>query len=353
MHSKSKILFVPGSYPFCYYYRAYLPGVYSRQMVVSDFMRKDAKFSGERLLEQAMEADIIVFQRPTGSQSPKLAKLLKLKGKKIIFENDDTYAGIPLFRLGNDKQREIAIQQGESLKEFMRESHGCIASTQVLGDEFSKINPNTVVLKNCIDPLDYVKCKENTTGKFRIGFIGSVTSNDDYEHIKDDIRKIDARGDTTIVILGVKHADGEVTKGMTEDYEFWSTIKNIEWHPYCHVTEYMSTIASLALDVAIIPRKEHYFNECKSNLKFLEMSLLKIPVLAQGFKSGNGPYDDPVDKQYMTVIQDSWYDYIVDIKNNYSKYKALAVKAHDYVLEHYNIKTYSQEWVKQIHKLCS
>ncbi len=352
MHSKSKILFVPGSYPFCYYYRGYLPGVYGRQMVVSDFLRKDAKFSGERLLEQANEADIIVFQRPTGTESPKLARLLKQKGKKIIFENDDTYAGIPLFRLGNDKQREIAMQQGESLKQFMREADGCIASTEILGEEFRKINPNTVVLKNCIDPLDAMKCKENTTGKFRIGFIGSVTSNDDYEHIKEDIRKLDERGDITIVILGVKHADGEVTKGMTEDYEFWSTIKNIEWHPYCHVTEYMSKIASLALDLAIIPRKEHYFNQCKSNLKFLEMSLLKIPVLAQEFSDGTGPYDDPIDKQYMTVIPNLWYNSIVEIKNNYSKYKEKALNAHRYVLEHYNIKTYSSEWLKKIHQLC-
>jgi hypothetical protein len=316
-------------------------------------MRKDAQFSGARLIEQANEADIIVFQRPTSEQAPHLAKLLKQKGKKIIFENDDTYAGIPLFRLGNDKQREIAIKLGETLKDFMREADGCIASTEILGEEFRKINPNTVVLKNCIDPLDEFPCKQNETGKFRIGLIGSVTSNDDYEHIKEDLRKLDARGDVTIVILGVKHADGEVTKGMTEDFEFWSTIKNIEWHPYCHVTEYMSTIAGLALDLAIIPRKEHYFNQCKSNLKFLEMSLLKIPVLAQGFSDGTSPYDDPVDNKYMTVINSSWYNNIVDIKNNYTKYKELALKAHDYVLEYYNIATYSEEWVKQIKKLCS
>jgi len=348
------ILFLPGQYPFCYHHRGYTPGIYSNQMVVSDFMRKDMKYSAEAIKAQSDIADIIVFQRPSYARSLELGRALKAKGKKIIFENDDTYEGLPLERLDNEKQRQIAKEQANNLREFLKMADGAIASTKILAEEYKRLNPNVAVLKNCIDPLDQYECKENTTGKFRIGFIGSVTSNDDYFHIKDQIKKLDERGDITIVVLGVKYQDGTHLPVMQEDFNFWNSLKNIEWQPYVHVTEYMMTLADLALDLAVIPRKEHYFNQCKSNLKFLEMSLLKIPVLAQGFSDGTSPYQG-VDEPYLNIVMnnDEWYNNIVEIKDNYLPYEDKAIKAHQYVLDNYDItNNYAQEWVNTINNLC-
>lgn len=346
-----KILFANGQYPFCYYYRGFLPAVYSNNLAVKDFVAKNGKYSSEKIIEQAKEADVIVFQRPTDENIVELASLLKKQGKKVIFENDDTYSGIPLERLDNQKQVELAKKMAKNLENVLRIADGAIASTEILANEYRKVNPNTVVLKNCIDPLDEFICKKNTTGKFRVGFIGSVTSNDDYIHIKEQIRKLDERGDITLVVMGVKRADGSYLPTMQEDADFWGSLKNVEWHTYVHVTEYMMALSRLALDLAIIPRKNHYFNWCKSNLKFLEMSLLKIPVLAQGFEFS--PYNE--DKDYLTLVEDdsTWYDMVIQIKDNHEKYVSLAQKAHDYVLENYNIKLYAQEWVRQIEKLCS
>lgn len=348
-----KIFYLQGDYPFCYYYRGYLPGVYSKQMVVSEFFRKDMEVSDESLTRKALEADIICFQRPTSAPSLGLARLLKARGKKIVFDNDDTYTGIPLARLGSERRVEIAKELSKNLNDFIKISDGVTVSTEILAKEYAQINPNVVVLKNCIDPLDEFPCKENKTGKFRVGLIGSVTSNDDYVHIKEQLRQLDARDDVTLVVLGIKLPNGKImTESMREDYDFWDSLKNVEWHPVVHVTEYMSTIAGLALDLAIIPRKEHYFNQCKSNLKFLEMSLLKIPVLAQGFTDGTSPYEG-VDKSYLTLMHDNnlWYNKIIEIKDDYSPYKLLAEKAHDYVLENYNISRYASVWNEEIIKL--
>jgi len=112
-------------------------------------------------------------------------------------------------------------------------------------------------------------------------------------------------------------------------------------------------ITDLALDLAIIPRNDSYFNRCKSNLKFLEMSLLKIPVLAQGFSDGLSPYKGDVEP-YLTLVMNNseWYNYIINIKDDYQTYSKLAEKAHDYVLKEYNIVTYANEWTKQIEQLC-
>lgn len=347
------ILFLNGKYPFCYYYRGYLPGVYSKQMVVKDFLTHFDQTNPEKVIEQAKYADIIVLQRPNTKEALDLVRLFKKLGKRVIFENDDTYLygkGINPELLENDKQRQVAKEISETTNEILRLCDGAIASTEILAKEYGEINPNVVVLKNCIDPLDKLPCKKNITGKFRIGFIGSVTTNEDYVHIKDQIRQLDERGDVTIVIMGVKYKDGTNLSFMQKDADFWSTIKNIEWHPYCKITEYMHKLSQLALDVAIIPRMDSYFNRCKSNLKFLEMSLLQIPVIAQGFDGS--PYQQ--DKDYLTLVYDNddWYNTVISVKDNYSKYKDLAVDAQAYVLENYNIKSYAQEWVKQINKLC-
>lgn len=348
------ILFLPGDYPFTYYYRGYLPGIYSNSLVLKDFVATGQSGIDQEELQRKVEmADTVVFQRPNNSHIYEFARNLKAQGKKIIFENDDTYLigkGIDLARLENTQQRQLAIQFAQYTDQFLRFADGAIASTTVLADEYSKINPNVTVLKNTIDPLDEWECKKNETGKFRVGFIGSVTTNDDYIHIKDQIRKLDERGDVTIVILGLKHKDGSQISFMKPDIAFWSELKNVEWHPYVNVTEYMLTLSELALDLAIIPRKDNYFNRCKSNLKALEMSLLNIPVLAQSFK--DGPYNGDI-SPYLTLVSDNgeWYNTIVKIKDEYAPYKALAEEAHDFVLKEYNIETYAKTWVDEIHKL--
>jgi len=351
-----RILYLPGRYAFCYYYRGYLPGVYSEQMVVSDFIKSNgASTNSDTVAEMAIKADVVVMQRPNEKNSLSLAMSIKRAGKKLIFENDDTYLagkGIPLERLENDDQRKIATDMSQIVKDVLKISDGVIASTETLAKEYAEINPNVVVLKNCIDPLDDFPCKKNNTGKFRLGFIGSVTTNDDYLHIKDQIKRLDERGDITIVVLGVKYKDGTHLSFMQMDYDFWSSLKNVEWQSYVPVTEFMMTVANLALDLAVIPRKDNYFNRCKSNLKFLEMSLLNIPVIAQGFADGTSPYQG-VDSSFMSIVVDdnSWYDRVIEIKENYAIYSDLAKKAHDYVLENYNIKNCAVDWTRAINKL--
>lgn len=340
-----------GAYPFCYYYRGYLPAVYSGQMAVNDFLRLDSKIDPIKLKNHANQADVVVFQRPTDRKMYDLAVALKKQGKKILFENDDTYSAIPLDRLENERQVKIAKEMNNNLNDFLRFADGAIASTEILADEFRKINKNVAVLKNTVDPRDKFVNRKNDTGKFRVGLIGSVTTNDDYFHLKADLRRLDALGDVTIVVMGVKYKDGTYLPIMQEDYDFWSSLKNVEWHPYCHVTEYMYNISKLALDVAIIPRKDHYFNYCKSNLKFLEISLLGIPVIAQGFINKLSPYQG-ADEDYMTIAVDNWYDTIITVKNEYATYKKLAEKAQEYVLKEYNIANYYKEWVKTIEALC-
>lgn len=340
-----KVFFLPSAYDGCYYYRGYLPGVYSGMGVVESYQSKG--FDTDELQKRCKEADIVVFQRPNDATKSELAVLLKQAGKKIVFDNDDSYLpdkGVPLVMLPTQKQREIAIQMNDNLYKVIKVADLVIASTEFLADEYRQVHNNVIVNKNCIDPKDEYKPKKNDTGKYRVGFVGSVTTNDDYIHIKDQLRKLAERGDTTIVVFGVKSSNGAIHGAMKDDLLFWESLPNVEWQPFVPINEYYYTINKLKLDLMVIPRKDSYFNRCKSNLKFLEASLLRIPVIAQGFEDGLSPYQvNKEDMNYMEIVTDNslWYDKIVELLQDEPRRIEMAEKAHDYVLLNYNIKDHA------------
>lgn len=341
-----KIFFVPGAYDGCYYYRGYLPGIYGEMTCVTDGWNRN--LDHERIKQQCDWSDVLVFQRPNDETRVELMRLYKQKGKFIVFENDDTYLpdkGVPLKMLGSDKARQIAIGLSKNIETALKLSDLVIASTHTLANEYRQITDKPVVVrKNTIDPLDEWPRVRSGGEKIRLGFIGSVSSNTDWYHIKDAIRILDATNRYTFVVLG--HQIDKKLKGYEDDDAFWSTLTNVEWHEFVPVTRYYKKLADMQLDIALIPRADNYFNRCKSNIKFLECSLLKIPVIAQGFTTKDSPYQNKQDKKYMQVVTDNktWVQVIEDTVKDYTKYATLAETAHDYVLEHYNIETYAKKW---------
>ena len=338
-----KIFFVPGAYDGCYYYRGYLPAVYGEMTCVTDFASQE--MNRDQVRDHALSADAVVFQRPNDSNRVELMEKLKQKGKFVVFENDDTYLpekGVPLNMLGSDKARNIAIALSKNIEKALQIADLVIASTDTLANEYREVTSAPVVVrKNCIDPLDEWP-RKTIPGNLRLGFIGSVSSNTDYYHIKPLIEELAYRGDTTIVVLG--NIAGQ--RGYEDDDAFWRVLPNIEWHNFVPATRYHKKLADMSLDAALIPRADNYFNRCKSNIKFLECSLQRIPVIAQAFASGDGPYQGKKDRKHMRLANtlEEWAEAVENVRQNPDKYATLADKAHEYVLEYYNIETYAKDW---------
>lgn len=335
-----KIFFVPGAYDGCYFYRGYLPAIYGNMTCMTDF----SNFDKDEIMKQCKSADAVVFQRPNDHTRVDLMRELKKMGKFVVFENDDTYLpdkGVPLNMLGSDKARDLAVALSRNIEQALKIADLVIASTETLANEYREMTTAPVVVrKNTIDPLDEWP-KKSRTDKTRIGFIGSVTSNMDYYHVKDVIKELAERPDVTLVALGNRKG----LLGYEDDDEFWGSIP-VEWHEFVPVTRYYKKLNDMNLDIALIPRHDSYFNRCKSNLKFLECSLLRIPVIAQGFASKDGPYEGKHDRKYMQVVthDEDWLPTVDKTIKNYPVYAKLADKAHDYVLDNYNITKYAPRW---------
>lgn len=333
-----KVYFQGGMYESCYYVRCLLP--LRKNKWLGDKLSIYSNLQDSKLATQMMlDSDIVVFQRPFEKSRFEIYDLLRESGKKIVFDNDDTYKVNDQMKLG--KYLDII---DENIDEFIRRSDLVTASTEFLANEYKDNNKNVIVLPNCIDPADWKEPIKNDTGKIRIGIVGSVVSTGDFKHVKPVLKQLSEDPRIQLVVFGLPPKNKGVSSLYSEEYEFWLNL-NIEWQPFVRIWEYANTLRTLKLDLMLIPREDSYFNRAKSNLKFLEASMLEIPVIAQGFSDGLSPYQGKDEKYMKIVIGDNWLDSVYELVNDKERREQMGMTAKEYVLENYDINKNAHLWI--------
>lgn len=348
------VYYIGGNYDSCYYVRCLLPLQSNLWDGDQTSIIKQAPNNG-KMLKGVMASDVVVFHRPMTKEFYDLALKIKAMGKKVVMDNDDTYrkdAGVPFTMtraLGNPEDQLDRIDT--TLKDFASIADLVTVSTDFLANEYKEVNDNVVVLQNCVDKRDWYLPQKNTTGKIRVGLVGSVASHEDYEQIIPLLNAIKGREDIQLVLFALPEKS-KYTQLAVElykpEFDFWEQY-NPEWQPFVQMSDYMKTLAELKLDIALIPRKDNYFNRCKSNLKFLEMSMLKIPVIAQGFDDGMSPYQvDTEDAEHMIICktEQEWIEAFDKLSADKGLRDLMGEKAYNYVLEKYDIKNNNHKWAE-------
>ena len=310
------------------------------------------RISADQKAKAVVDADVVVFHRPEQEYQLALAKKLKQAGKKIVFDNDDTYKDHNGFKF-NDYMTEEKIKKGlgelnKNIDTFMKEADLVTCTTEFLKKEYEQINPNVVVLPNYIDPFYFPEPKRNETDIVRIGITGSVGITSDVEVLKPIIEHYQHDPRVRLVLLSLPpQGQNEIYKKLyVDEYAFWNKV-NIEWHSFVGADVYYDYLNDLKLDMVIIPRSDSYFNRCKSNLKFLENSMLEIPTIGQSFPTGDSPYEiNSADKDYLLLATDtaSWIAQIETLITNKELRRELGKKAHNYVAENYSIEKHAHRW---------
>jgi len=346
-----RVYYVSSGLAGCYYVRCLLPlqaNGWDGDVTSITFTQKTPENKGLA----AINSDIVVFHRPESPDKLKLAQHLKSIGKKIVYDNDDTYMdenSVKLNAYMTEERVKKGLQKiGDMANSFIKEADLVTCSTEQLAEEYRKINPNVKVLPNLIDPFLFDEPLRNDGDKVRIGITGSVGLTSDldvlfpiFKHYENDPR----------VQLVFFSLNDNPTKLMREiyqgEYAILESMKNLEWVPLVPVEEYYSKLNSLKLDLQIIPRQDNYFNRCKSNIKFLESSMLEIPCVAQGFPDGKSPYQvNPEDSKHMLIAQTSeeWIEKIEELIADKDKRRKMGKEAREYVEENYDISRKCNLW---------
>lgn len=340
-----KVFYTNSMLQGCYYVRAMVPlreGGWDgdRTSWHSEAMAPEMK------ARAVLDADIVVFHRPNDDRSIEIAKKLRSQGKKIVMDNDDTYKNVDGRVLGD-----LFTKIDKHIDEFVKYADLVTCSTEFLADEYRRLNKNVIVLPNCVDPDDWPEEPEkNETDKVRIGIIGSVGMNSDVTHIRHVIKALSEREDVQLVLFSLPRKDPSTIERVQQlyarEYAYWETL-NVEWHPFVAMQDYIEKLDSLKLDMLLIPRSDDYFNRCKSNLKFLEASMLEIPVIAQGWADGLSPYQvDPEDSAHMSIVVDDtkWEGIIERFIQDKEYRRQVGKKAREYVIGKYSIAKNINKW---------
>jgi len=348
-----KVMTINSGYDGCNYLRLHLPTVYNGWWTDKPSLSED-KISIKDVREHLQAADVVVFHRAEEQEYHVLAKLLKKDGKKIVMDNDDTFVlddFHPLAQFTSDgKFQEHLQRRSDNIDEFIKLCDLVTTTTKTLKKEYDKLNDNVVILPNCVDPYDWDEPLRNEGDKVRIGIVGSAAIEYDYHHIKDLIKRLGDREDVELVLFGLgdlshRKDNPKVTEVFRDEYKFWDSV-NMEQFPWVKRDKYNDTLNEARLDIMIIPRRDNYFNRCKSNVKFLEAAMCEIPVIAQSFE--DGPYQEISDGINGFLIKDNkeWEDKVNMLIDNKELRRKVGENAYRYAIENYNIEENHLKWDK-------
>lgn len=345
-----KVFTINSGYDGCCYPRLYLPTVHNGFDTDRPNLRED-KISVSEIRRKLQEADVVVFHRAEEQEYHNLARMLKRDGKKVVMDNDDTFKledAHPLANFNPDgSYQENLKRRQDNIDDFIRMADLVTTTTKTLKEEYEKINPNVIILPNCIDPMDWDTPLRNEGDKVRIGIVGSAALEYDYLHIKDIIKELGDRDDVELVLFGLgdlehRKNNPAVTKTFKDEYAFWDSIKMTQF-PWVRRWQYNRILNETRLDIMLIPRRDNYFNRCKSNIKFLEASMCEIPVIAQSFS--DGPYEE-ITPDMGVLIKDNtkWREEIERLIKDKDLRRSMGKKAREYTLANYNIEDKAHLW---------
>ena len=231
-------------------------------------------------LDLLRKLDILIVQRGmAGVLSYKsLKRVLQKSDIKIVYEIDDALTHIP----DTNPHFEEILSIKPNILQYLENADMVTVSTQSLKRLYGPYNKNIAVLPNCLDLSEWGPCPNNShkikeeNNPTTLLISGTHTHLKDFRLIEDVITQLltEFRGKLKLIQFG--GANTKVSKS-----------------PHVRVIPavisykgYINILKNLDVDIGLVPLEENTFNLAKSNIKWLEYSICRIP----GIFSDINPY---------------------------------------------------------------
>lgn len=206
------------------------------------------------------QPDILILEVPIADNIPQtIARYRKVSEAKIIMEFDDYYLNIPEKNIHSQnlpKDIHNRLSAGLALADWV------VVSTQPLAEAYAHFHSDIRVAKNRLDSAlwGHLKSSKRHGKKARVGWAGGSSHTGDLEILLPLFQEL--QNEVEWVFMGMK------PEGV--DCEFHLPV------PFEH---YPQKLSELDLDLALVPLEINLFNECKSNLRLLELGSCGIPII--------------------------------------------------------------------------
>lgn len=279
--------------------------------------------------------DIIIIQRNCPyNMVVKVLEFAESNNIRTIWETDDNL--IEFFKLRNKKSSIL------DLEKIIKSVDHITVTNEKLKEYFYSFSKNIKVLPNCLDP-DIWQCnvmgQKRSKEKIKILCSGTNTYLENIEIIRPALDRILHKyGDIVEIYLWGRRRRFPDNL-LNERIKFFSDF----------LYDYRKSAQILQgedFDIALTPLIDNSFNSYKSNIKYLEYSICKIP----GIYSKVDPYVQSIKHMENGILVENdwnaWYKALeLMIKNKDLRF-ALAEKAFSDVTGHYLLTHHINKWLE-------
>lgn len=302
--------------------------------------------NGAVYLDSITQADLVLFQRDfprfTGIYEQVVLKA-RSEGKPIIFDIDDL-----LLELPEDHPDRLTHFYTPALFPMIKaigEADFVTTSTELLKNYLLNINPNVGVLSNYLsDGLwKYQAPKRSSNpGPISIVYMGTNSHAPDVEAISPVLEKIASDfGDRVLF----RFYESQPPVSMRN-------FSNVQWIPVN-----LNNYADFALffqkqesDIYIAPLKNTFFNNCKSNVKYLEYSIHSVP----GIYSCINPYENVIiqgKNGFLAADLDDWERYLIQLIEDPELRFRIGSEAGLTVAKNWLLSQHAGKWAELFNKI--
>ena len=310
------------------------------------------------------KTDIALIGRTAGPNAVSVIKRLQSKGKKVVYDLDDNYMAIhplsphykslgimPVEMLSADgktatpmwvdKVRGFDLRRNRDVRkafpEILRTVDAMTVTNEQLQKIYSRFNDNVFVTPNAIDFREWGGAISKHPGKdVRVLYTGAANHQEDFLWVRKPLEELQKKHDNvTIVFVGTDW------KHMGNDLDY----NRVEVHAWVDIDAYPYLMKSLACHIGIAPISESSFNDCRSELKWMEYSALKMATVATNY----GPYKrSMVDGKtgLLVMEQDEWLDALSTLVEKPRLRNMLGRNAYREVWRKHNLDFVVETWMK-------
>ena len=305
----------------------------AEQLRKNGFAVKVVNASEFSLAQAQYASHIIIYRAPWSAQLQLLCDLAREEHKPVYFDIDD----LVFDTLYTDQ---LSYTQGLSEKEkgnydagvrnygkMLAACDGVITSTNQLKEELLKYKDSVLLNRNLASSeliavsSQFLKEDFGTDDRIKIGyFSGSISHNENFELIKPAIKEVlDNYPFVELHIVG--HLD------IPQDMKPYT--QRIIVHDYVDWKALPQLISQV--DINLAPLVDSVFNRAKSEIKWIEAALVKVPTIA----SHIGAFADMmIDGQTGLLAKDSeWKEKLENLILSADLRRELAENAYAFVLE--------------------
>ena len=333
-----KILAISQPTSGCGYHRIVIPLGYMENVTGTITNAPDEEMMSQKY-------DLFYFNRLSQYDSDFNALRNKL-GCKIIMDIDDSWL-LP----SNHINYYDYLHLNSRIENNLRESDLVTCTNERLAELIYPLNKNVKIFPNAIPYGSHQFTEDKTEDeKVRIFWCGGVTHEGDLEILKNPIRRLEQYKDKIKMVLGGYDEQNELSKFIWDKMlGYFTSAYKLPFNVLRGTTpdKYMNMYCNA--DIMVVPLLESKWAGCKSNLKIIEASTKKLPIICQAVQ----PYIEDINAPVLWVKKQSdWFKHLNFLINDKQAREEYGQKTFEYCKARYDIRNINIERRKAFVDTC-